>query len=377
MPGGINGANAYSELKALQTYARNNNTWENAGSNLKERTRIFLEGQGPEIQFKRDVALWYGAVVDCDEHWKSEFLCRVFSVLYWGGLMVKRGTSWIPYAGQRIPICSAISHTARVLIQLPEDDTGEFWRWLWGDESPRKRAAATHGIDKLLQVESINKLLFKNVEELKKNRNVKHYGVNIALGGSGNHNIISGNRIDGKGNHGHLYIAYTGERQDWRHKAILLGAEQSTPFDKFGRKQGGFGGILANLGKLVGGVSDQYGGKHSILGGHSRYSSTGGDDFGYTKKIDKDGTMVQRIEGAKLYNYGPSSDNYYDGMFLELTQDRFDHVKEKGFSANMLGLSGYPPLPSRSHRSAPPKIARNQGFQQVKNAWESGSVWKK
>jgi len=361
MPGGINGANAYSELTALQTYARNNSVWENAGSNLKERTRIFLEGHGSEIQFKRDVALWYGAIVDCDEKWKSEFLCRVFGLLYWGGLMVKRGTAWIPYAEQRIPICSAISHTARVLIQLPEDDTGEFWRWLWGDQAPRTRAAATHGVDKLLQAENINNLLSKNVKELKKNRNVKHYGVNVALGGCGNHNIISGNRIGEKGAHGHLYVGYTGEKPDWSHKAIIVGSEQSAPSDRYGRKQGGVKGGFANFSKLLSGVSDQYGGKHTILGGHSRYSATGGEDFGYYHK--------GMSQDAEIFNYGPTRDNYYDGMFLDLTKERFDDVKEKSFDANLLGQSGSPPLPAQEQLF--------QNVRSVRNAWESGSVWNK
>ena len=71
-------------------------------------------------------------------------------------------------------------------------------------------------------------------------------------------------------------------------------------------------------------------------------------------------------QDAEIFNYGPTRDNYYDGMFLELTKGRFDYVKEKGFDANMLGHSGFSPLPDQG-----------QQFQSVRNAWESGSVWNK
>ena len=362
MPGTINGAEAYAELKALQRYALNHNVWESTPTSLQQRTRMFLQGHSPEIQFKRDVALWYGAITDCGEPWKGEFLLRVFAMLYWGGLLVKRGTEWIPYYTQRIPICSAISHTARVLVQLPETDNGEFWNWLWGDEEPRRRLAGTHGIARLDQAETIGNLATKQVQELKSNRNVKHYGVNIPLGGCGNHNLISGRRIDHQsGGHGHLYIAYTGSGPQFSPKALLIGAEQSAPFDRAGRKQGGIGGALLNflhpgrgLRKLILGVSDQYGGKHSILGGHSRYSSTGGDDFAYTRKIDGEGEVVRRIEGANLYGYGPSVGNYYDGMFIELTDGRFQRIQNMQaagkLNPSLLGKPGGPIIPSTQGR---------------------------
>ncbi|BBO88766.1 hypothetical protein [Desulfosarcina ovata] len=363
MPGAINGAEAYSELKALQRYAFNNKVWENTPQSLQERTRWFLSGHGPDIQFKRDVALWYGAITDCGEPWKGEFLLRVFGVLYWGGLMVNRGTEWESFCTQRIPICSTISHTARVLIQLPESDDGEFWDWLWGDEEPRRRMAATHGIGRLPQPVTIGNVATKKVEELKHNRNVKHFGVNIALGGCGNRNIISGREIDHQsGGHGHLYIAYTGDTPQFSPKALLIGAEQSAPFDRSGRKQGGIGGALLNLlhrkrglRQLIFGVSDNYGGKHSILGGHSRYSSTGGDDFAYTSKVDREGEVVRRIDGANLYGYGPSTGNYYDGMFIELTTERFERIKKMQaagrLSPDLVGKPGGPIIPSIEGRT--------------------------
>ena len=355
MPGPINGADAYSELKALQRYALNSNVWENTTNSLQERTRRFLQGHGPEIQFKRDVALWYGAITDCGEPWKGEFLLRVFATLYWGGLLVKRTAGWVPYCTQRIPICSAISHTARVLIQLPHSDYGKprgetFWGWLWGNEEPRTRMAATHGIEPLTRAETIGSLATKKVKELKKNRNVRHFGVNLALGGCGNHNIISGNRIDHQsGHHGHLYLGYySDENRRQVPRAILIGAEQSAPNDRAGRTQGSLNTAILHLA----GVSDQYGGKHSILGGHSRYSATGGDDFAYT-------SHGEEIAGARLYQYGPSRENYYDGMFIDLNEERFELVKTMvangSADVNLIGRPGGPPTPSKQGRPTAPR----------------------
>jgi len=341
MPGGLNAECEYFELMRMQNLVKNRNMWDTLPNALKGRTQLFLAGQDAHDQFKRDVALWYGAIYKPGATWKGDLLKRLFSVLYWGGLMVKKGNAWSPYHLQRIPICSAISHTARVLIQLPDGSDG-FWNWLWGGETPRTRWAASHGVDGCNRV-VLNQTrgITKSVVELKKSRNVKHFGVNIALGGAGSFNVVSGREIRDDGEHGHLYMAYTTHAINGR-KALLVGAEQSAPLDRSTSPIKHF--FSSIFGK---GVPDQYGGYHG-LGGHSRHSATGGDDFAYQKTIKKFFISQGKrdIDGAKLYNYGPSRENYYDGMFIDLTTYRFEGIQRRNFDPAHLGYGGLPCLPA-------------------------------
>ena len=340
MPGGIHAECEYYELTKMQNLVKNHGMWETLPSKLKGRTQLYLAGLDPHAQFKRDVALWYGAIYKPGATWKAGMLKRLFSVLYWGGLMVKRGNTWSSYYRQRIPICTAISHTARVLIQLPER-ADDFWSWLWAGEEPKSRHAASHGIEGCARVTLDSaRSITKSVAEIKKSRNVKHFGVNIALGGSGNFNVISGKEIRDDGEHGHLYIAYSTNAING-HKAILVGAEQSAPLDRSSNPLKYF--FKSILGK---GVPDQYGGYHGF-GGHSRFSATGGDDFAYrkTKKKFFISTGKKDVDGAMLYNSGPSRGNYYDGMFIDLTKYRFQDIQSREFDPIYLGYSGQPCIP--------------------------------
>jgi hypothetical protein len=261
-----------------------------------------------------------------------------------GGLMVNRGrmvsnttilNNWIPWSSQDIPICSCISHTARVLICLP-DQSDTVWNWLWGNQTPQGRMAATHGVEPAGNTNApgpnINRQgpsVRKPVKEVKGNHNVKHYGVNIALGGVNNTNPVSGKGIRENGKHGHLYLAYY--RGGPRY-AILVGTEQSAPIDRQEAQKGTFGKFKSVFRAFN--VPDQYGGGHGF-GGHSRFSATGGDDFSY---ISGHGRAPTQLE-----DYGPSWGHYIDGMYVDLTGTRFNRLRNQQFAPEKVGEKGNPP----------------------------------
>jgi hypothetical protein len=355
MPGFVHSQQAYYRLVErpnMQGLQPEQTLGQGSYSGLKGRVEDFLSKQTADQQFERDTAMWYGALIRSAESWKAGFLKRLFAVLYYGGLMIRRDDGWQPWAGQRIPICASISHGARVLIWLPENDQNEaFWRWLWGTQEPQSRGAATHGVapveGPVTDISSPNRVM-KGVRETKGNiagMKVKHFGVNLALGGSGNLNPITGKEISENGKHGHLYIAYftqvrklLGHNQAVARYAILVGTEQSSPFDRQVAVKGkaGHWKSVYRGGTKVLSVPDQYGGAHG-LGGHSRFNVTGGDDFSYKDKP------------TKLGAYGPSHGNYYDGMYIDLCQQRWKLAKDNGFDETMLGGSGIPPRPVLPH----------------------------
>ena len=351
MPGFFDSQDAYYRLVRLPQWGGvkpKDTLGKGKYSGLKGRVSDFLSKQTPDEQFERDTAMWFGAIIQSGEPWKAEMLKRLFLVLYYGGLMVRRQDGWIPWTNQRIPICASISHGARVLIWLPENDTNqEFWRWLWAGHAAVSRAAATHGVVPVEgQIEDVyppNRVM-KGVKEVKGNKNVTHYGVNLALGGSGNLNPISGKKISDNGKHGHLYIAYFTSvsrgvfksAQPVGRRAILVGTEQSAPWDAQEAKKGWAGRLKSVYrgGTKFLSVPDQYGGAHG-LGGHSRFAATGGDDFSY------------KDDPTQLGGYGPARGYYYDGLYMDLTQQRWQRFKDKAFDKQILGDSGAPPVPLR------------------------------
>jgi hypothetical protein len=203
----------------------------------------------------------------------------------------------------------------------------------------------------------------KEVKEIKGSGNCKDYGINIGLGGHGKMNPVSGKIIsEVNGKHGHLYFGYndsnrysktvdkkkvfgksvpfTGKKElAAGRKAILVNCEQSAPIDCQRSDKGTFGKLNSiGRGHAVF-VRDQYGGGHG-LGGHSRFAATGGDDFNYYDSKNKDWAPTN------IGDYGPSRDHYYDGMFIDLTDERFLHVqvmRDDSWSDNMVGGPGEPP----------------------------------
>jgi hypothetical protein len=295
-----------------------------------------------EMQFNMDIAMWYGFLDKISDQerkrWKHATVSRVFNLLLNGGLMVRRSdvpSTWVKWSRKGGPVASVISHTARVLVQLPAGRKGrEFWHWLWCDQAPQGRMAATHGIES-----DISQLLGEHSRkftmENKTGSTCNHYGINIALGGEGNTNPVSGNRIYPNGEHGHLYFALSKKNFRGR-KVLLIATEQSAPADRYsGKSAGGVKNPLSSFGRFLGsgfGVPDQYGGKHGF-GGHNDRAANGGQDWtdGYLKTGQTN----------RLTNYGPGPDGscYLDGMFIDLTDNKFDSIKNLAFTKDMLGLT--------------------------------------
>jgi len=176
-----------------------------------------------------DVAWWYGAMTNASAG-NASIIRKLFAILWHGGLYYrpKQGV-WKPWSDSGMPIATALSRSGGVVIQY-ENELGNnsLWQWLFAAQQPTERYAATHGI------ESGNYGLMpnerpKNFKEDKTNRG-NHSGINIAGGGRGNINIISGNRIAEDGRHGHLYFCHTEAARN-RPGAFLVKAESSAPLD--------------------------------------------------------------------------------------------------------------------------------------------------
>ena len=320
----VNPVEAFEDLVLKATPIGLNKKGKPDYDGLFKRVESQLSARTAEEQFRADVALWYGYLVtDGGEKWKKEMMRRVFALLHSGGLLVNRGgeTGWITWASQELPLCSAVSHTARVLVWLPPGSDEEFLGWLWAGHKPQSRMAASHGIAANTGEQEIEGFpeARKGVIENKSGSSCQHFGVNIALGGNGNKNPVSGKVIAENGKHGHLYIAVWNESVHNR-KAILIGVEQSSPIDRQVAVKG-WAGPLKSFGsrKMQRWVPDQYGGGHGV-GGHSRFSATGGDDFNY----ESNGQLAP----TNIGDYGPGRGHYYDGMYIDLTLERFSNVCE-------------------------------------------------
>jgi hypothetical protein len=298
---------------------------------LKAKLKATLDNRSADAQFRTDVAFWYGAIHWPGTQWKADLIQRVFGVLFFGGLLYNRNGGWNNWSDTNIPIAATISHTARVLVQLGTTGTqsgDNFWTWLWGGQQAQTRCAATHGVEFPMVGETIyvqGGWIQKFVVENKNGKSAEHFGVNVALGGSGMKNPFSGKTVRDNGKHGHLYFAYVRPTAN-KNGAVLIACEQSAPVDRYEpHDSGGFWTFLKQTGSILsGGVPDQYGGGHG-LGGHNTYSSTGGHDW---------------TTGA-LAGYGPS--RYLDGMFLNLAQDTvYNRVIPRAgtFDADDLGRPG-------------------------------------
>lgn len=299
-----------------------------------------LDRMDAHQQFLMDVAMWYGCLFkqpdQISKRWKHDAICRMFTVLLKGGLMVKRSDrhplKWLPWSNIEGPVASVISHTARVLVLLPAN-LNQFWQWLWNAQTPQSRAAATHGIERLTAPEKIYLNKMKPVKETKEGGTCDHFGINLALGGEGNRNPVSGNLIYPDGQHGHLYFALSKNLFNGR-KALLIATEQSAPLDRYsGKTTGGEKhNFLSKVSSLFTGVPDQYGGSHG-LGGHNDRACNGGQDW--TEKYVRQGNTNR----LKDYGPGPSGECYIDGMFIDLTDARFNAIRNFVFNEGMLAMT--------------------------------------
>lgn len=306
-----------------------------------------------------DVAMMFGIFVKSDGDEVGLF-SRVFNLLYYGALIAKvkttNGPAIRPWKDTNLPIACAIARGGRFIIQIPRGTGDTFWNWLDGPDkiiTRNARLAATHGL-KVIKDYSLHAPLghgrFHRIEETKSGDRT-HYGVNISMGGTGNFNPVSGNRITSTGEFGHFYCYYL-PPTDEEHGGVLMGIEGSAAVDSwdnrqeildrkrngeiFDRKnmprmQGKFEFVKhQGLGELIKGVRhkgvdgehwtpDQYGGFHTL--GH-------GQDFSVTgsKKWEKcSGGLAAK----------------YNAMFVDLTGTGLDFLQQFGdFNPNLLGDSG-------------------------------------
>jgi hypothetical protein len=228
-----------------------------------------------EHECNADIALWYGAI-HCPAPCQSNnlLLRRLFGVLYYGGIhfMTREGV-WHDWGTDLMntPVASALSHGARVLIQLPPirkdsweakplhsaltsdkkekiakvtintfaDTTGDysFWNWLNADHSAQERTVSTHGLT-LADTPTLttgNHRLF--LEEIKTEGmgsmtcsntvNAQHYALNVPLGGYQHVSAIGkGEIVMGDGLDGHLYLLYLPPGQYYC-GGLLVGCENA------------------------------------------------------------------------------------------------------------------------------------------------------
>ena len=176
-----------------------------------------------------DVGWWYGAM-EHGSRFQNEFLRRLFAVLWHGGLYYRPAAgSWRPWSNCDMPIATALSRSGGVVIQYDEDANQDLWQWLWHGQPVQSRGAATHG----MQFGNYGLMpngRRKNWKENKKNDG-GHFGFQLAGGGLGNHNVISGNPIREDGRHGHLYLCHR-QATNAQPGAILVKAESSAPLDQ-------------------------------------------------------------------------------------------------------------------------------------------------
>ncbi|RMF35868.1 MAG: hypothetical protein D6747_01630, partial [Chlorobiota bacterium] len=307
-------------------------------------------------QFELDVAFWYGTLTRGNRD-EREFIRRVFVVLYYGGLMYRSEQGWLPWSSSGIPIASVLSHGGRVLIQLPKASgaaADAFFDWLQGPSKiieRNRRLAATHGIEYLpySERESLGMGRRHRIKETKHGQ--RHYGVNISLGGTGNINPISGNKIDSNGEHGHLYVFYLPPTAD-DYGGLLIGCEGSAPIDAWDNRPGRAPGA-PRPGKAAFApyaarafikdkvfhdpslfTPDQTGGYHKF-GERQQFSPTGNG------KWDELGCGPCRVYNALIVDLVPTG-----WKILTSYADRF--------TPDLLGMSGIPPINVRTPRF--PKI---------------------
>lgn len=187
-----------------------------------------------------DVGWWYGAMT-AGTAGNNSILNRMFAILWHGGLYYrpKHGT-WRPWSDTDMPIATALSRSGGVVVQYQQrwradpDRPGTqirlqtLWEWLFELQQPTVRSHATHGIERGNYGLMPNNQP-KNFKENKKDDG-NHSGINLAGGGLGNRNAISGKQIQEDGRHGHLYFCHTAATMN-QSGGFLVKAESSAPLD--------------------------------------------------------------------------------------------------------------------------------------------------
>lgn len=244
----------------------------------KQQVYDHLNRMSKDDHYKMDTILWYKTLIDTNTTLIQEntsrrprrrspakgreFCRRLFGLLYYNGVLIRRQGQWVLWNTTNMPISAVLSHGGRILIQISYHNN--CWPLLWGknneadaeeEAKPYRRKAATHGIGQMKSLNVINvngyhckkgimelkggiKTLFKNVPAISETKGRmaagvpgKHYGINVAIGGTRNYNPFSGNRISANGAHGHLYVFYAPPPTTSKHGGLLIGLEDSAAPD--------------------------------------------------------------------------------------------------------------------------------------------------
>lgn len=188
-----------------------------------------------------DVGWWYGAMT-AGSGGNNSIVNRMFAILWHGGLYYrpKNGT-WRPWSDTEMPIATALSRSGGVVVQYQQRFQPDpanlnrqqpvnprLWEWLFENQQPDRRSHATHGIERGGYGTMPNDQP-KNFKENKKDEG-NHWGINLAGGGLGNRNPITGTQILEDGRHGHLYFCHTAATMN-QPGGFLVKAESSAPLD--------------------------------------------------------------------------------------------------------------------------------------------------
>jgi len=312
------------------------NSWVDFNQPLRER--LFSINRTDKT-YELDVAMWYGTLLTAKGNLKK-FLIRMFSVIYYGGLMFRsKDGTWKLWLETGTPLASTLSHGGRILIQLPTakvKGASKFWDWMLSGARVDSGGIATHGVAKESKpYEYIYGDRFKYLKETHgKKTAVKHIGhhkrLNIALGGTGHINPWTRNRIADNGEHGHLYMYYR------KPTSTTCGA------------------IMLSLESEAYGKTGQTGHKHSMSASSEEFTATGGAKWVLKEEDAQNGFMAL-----------PDSDlrDRYDGMIIDLTGNgtardiKFVRDSAQSLSIDTLAMAPCPPVALSFQKTLIPEIA--------------------
>ena len=220
----------------------------------------FWKDKAQSEQYDWDVAAWYGAIASPGHASIATFLRKLMTVLQQAGVFYDKGTVSGIYDWRDtsvgdanmlsgIPLGSILAHGGRLIIQLPvrtqnNDPCTDFFNWLTHEVRASNmcapRTTATHALKHRAPALAIagGPRRFRTTEQRGKSTGIRgaiktkimkeanHWGVNLALFGSGRTNWFSGNTVNHNGGHGHLYI-YVNPKDVGQCGGIMVGGENS------------------------------------------------------------------------------------------------------------------------------------------------------